>query len=169
MPAENIINNNVNKETKLVALNVNETIIDENGLKHELKLLNSRIENGRQIQDFRLKVTGSHNYFSEVDYTVISFNNGKRTLKINWYNIAATPSYVPVKTGISLHKFSGSTYNMDFWKTPANAKPGVTTVNKSFNIDNNWTVQVEARTVRAVGNPGLPGTSYFPKTVVRNH
>lgn len=58
---------------------------------------------------------------------------------------------------------------MDFWKTPANAKPGVTTVNKSFNIDNTWTVQVEARTVRAVGNPGLPGTSYFPKTVVRNH
>ncbi len=173
--ANDIKNNysiNVNdkvEETEFVDLQVGVPTIDKDGFVHNLRLYNSVEENGRQINSYRLRVDGNNGYFAEVDYKVATYSNGQRALTVNWYNLKATPSSAPVKASISLHKFSGSTYRMEFWSTPKNASPGVHTVNKRFVVEPNWTIQIEARTVKTYGNPHGYGTTYVPVVSVRNY
>ncbi len=155
------------KNTALDITNLNNSKINIDGFTVETKLISSEKNRSTQNDHFRLIVTGNSEYFSEVDYNVTTYSNGRRVLTINWTNVVDTPSYVPVGVGVALHKYSGSTYDMYFWQS--NNTKGVNYVNKSFTIENNWTVQVELSTVNTIGNPGLPGTTYIPKTIVRNH
>lgn len=136
---------------------------------YSLELIESKKLEGKQVNNFRINIQGNNGYFTEVDYTVITYNSRQRTLTVNWYNMKSTPMYVPVKVGVSIHMFSGNTYKMDIWKTPNNVSPGVVNVDKRFVVDREWTIQVEARTVKAYGNIGDYGTTYIPQTVVRNH
>lgn len=165
---DNLKNSQV-EDTQFVDLQVGITMIDKDGAIHQLKLYNSVEENGRQINSYRLKVDGNNGYFAEVDYKVATYSNGQRALTVNWYNLKATPSSAPVKASIALHKFSGSNYQMEFWSTPKNAAPGVQSVNKRFVVDPNYTIQIEARTVKTYGNPNGYGTTYVPVVSVRNY
>lgn len=164
-----ILNNNgqVEDNKQLVELEVGVPFFDEQGNVSILELIESKVENERQVNTYTLKVSGDGSLFTEVNYTVTTNSNGTRALKINWYNMVQAPVSAVVRGGVSIHKFSGNTYQMDIWTTPARPSTGVQYVNKTFDVANNWTIQIE---VSSVKNKGTSNTPIYVRTVtVKNY